>query len=161
MMNTQKKHNKINILLSVLLLIVCGCWGFQTWKSLHSYNEYESKVDAITEIDPQERQESLNEVVEDGMINIQYSIGAVFEGTKSTSFNVKNSFNNHYPLIFSLYDPEGNIIYTSKMIEPGYEMNTIELEKELPKGTHACKIKIGYANNGNVASLFPITIEVR
>ena len=37
----------------------------------------------------------------------------------------------------------------------------IELEKKLSKGTHECKIKVGYAEEGNVSSAFPLTIEVR
>ncbi len=41
------------------------------------------------------------------------------------------------------------------------ELNTIELSKELSKGTHDCKIEIGYAEEGNVSSIFPITIEVK
>ena len=47
------------------------------------------------------------------------------------------------------------------MIEPGFEINKIELQKELPKGLHECSIKIGYANVGNISSVFPITIEVK
>ena len=52
-------------------------------------------------------------------------------------------------------------IYESKKIEPGYEMNQIELEKELSKGVHECKLIVGYAEEGNVSSAFPITIEVK
>ena len=94
------------------------------------------------------------------MINIQYSIGAKFKGKVSESFNVKNSINNHFPLVFELFDPNGKSIYKSKLIDPGYEINSIELTKELSKGIHDCTIKIGYANSGNVSSIFPITIEV-
>jgi len=155
------KEQKLIMILSLLLLISSSFWGFQIWKSQYATNEYETKVDAITKIDYTQRQEALNEVVEAGMINIQYSMGAVFKGKTSQSFNVQNNINNHAPLIFSLYDENNQLIYTSKMIEPGYEINQIELDQELSKGCHQCKIKIGYADSGNVASMFPITIEVK
>ena len=87
----KNKERKLIILLSLLLLISCSFWGFQIWKSQHTTNEYETKVDAITQIDYSQRQEALNEVVEAGMINIQYSMGAVFKGKTSLSFNVKNN----------------------------------------------------------------------
>ena len=63
--------------------------------------------------------------------------------------------------MFEIFDETGECVYVSKKIEPGYEMNQIELEKELSKGTHECKIKVGYAEEGNVSSAFPLTIEVR
>ena len=40
-------------------------------------------------------------------------------------------------------------------------MNSIELDKKLSKGVHDCKLKVGYAEEGNVSSVFPITIEVK
>ena len=49
----------------------------------------------------------------------------------------------------------------SKKIEPGYEMNSVELKTELEEGVHDCTIKIGYAEEGNVSSVFPLSIEVR
>lgn len=156
----KNKENKTICLLIILLFISCICWGFYYWKSQHSLNEYEKQVNKITEIDYSSRQEALNQVVEEGMINIQYSIGAKFKGKVSESFNVKNSINNHFPLVFELFDPNGKSIYKSKLIDPGYEINSIELTKELSKGIHDCTIKIGYANSGNVSSIFPITIEV-
>lgn len=156
-----KKDKIIIFCLSLILLLVCSCWGFQWWNSQQKLNEYETNVNEITEISFKERQEALNKVVEEGMINIQYSMGATFKGKISESFNVRNAINNHHPLIFELYDPQGSCIYTSKMIEPGYEINKIELEKELPKGVHECSIMIGYANVGNITSVFPITIEVK
>ena len=156
-----KKDKIIILCLSLILTIVCNCLGFLWWNSQQTLTEYEANVDEITQINTQERQEALNKVVEEGMINIQYSMGATFKGKISESFNVRNSINNHHPLIFELYDPQGSCIYTSKMIEPGYEINKIELQKELPKGLHECSIKIGYANVGNISSVFPITIEVK
>lgn len=123
--------------------------------------EYEVAVNKITEIDYAERQKELNQVVEDGMMNVQYSLHCEFDGKVSTSFKVKNIENNKYPIQFVLYDEEGRAIYNSAKIERGYELNAIELEEELSKGIHDCKIEIGYAEEGNVSSIFPITVEVK
>lgn len=123
--------------------------------------EYEEDVDAITEIDVSERQDAVNSKVKEGMMNVNYSPNAVFNGTVSESFNVKNIKNNHGPIVFELFDEAGNSIYQSKMIGQGYEMKRIELNTELEKGTHDCTIKVKYAEGGNVVAAFPITIEVR
>ena len=123
--------------------------------------EYEQKVDEITEIDYEERQKAVDTLVEEGRMNVNYSAKAVFRGMTSEQFQIKNIQNNHDAIVFNLYDEKGDCIYASKRIAPGYEMNAIQLTKELSKGEHACKIKISYAQAGNVASVFPITIEVK
>lgn len=145
----------------VLGACLAGGAGFWYVQENRPISDYEKNVNAITEIDYDKQQEELDQIVADGQINIQYSLGTVFNGTVSESFNVKNIKNNHHPLIFTLYDENDDVIYESKQIEPGYEINQIELTKKLSKGTHNGTIKIGYATEGNVASVFPITIEVK
>lgn len=152
----KSKCFKIISSLVVVILIVIGSITFLNREKF----EYEKAVDKITEIDYEERQEELNQVVEDGMMNVQYSLSCEFDGKVSTSFNVKNIENNKYPIKFELLDENGKVIYKSNKIERGYELNSIELDEELSKGTHDCQIEIGYAEEGNVASVFPITIEV-
>lgn len=124
-------------------------------------SEFEKNVNQIVEIDHSDKQAKLNEIVKEGEINIQYSTHAIFNGQVSESFSVKNIPNNHYPIEFIIYDETNEVIYESKQIKPGYQLKMIELSKSLSKGIHECKIKIGYANEGNVSSLFPITIEVK
>lgn len=152
------------IIIGVLAIALLGCASTLAFK-LNSkpetpITEYETAVNEITEIDYSQRQAELDKVVEEGMINIQYSSYASFNGKVSTSFNVKNIKNNKDPIMFEIMDENGETIYQSKQIDLGYEINSIELEKELTKGTHECKIKIGYSTEGNVASVFPITLEV-
>ena len=160
-MNKARKRNKsLSIGVCILILVFMAIVGHSCEPGL-AVSEYEKNVNQITEIDTSKRQEELNALVEEGKMNVNYSSKAVFRGTVSEAFNIKNIKNNHHPIVFTLFDENGNCIYTSKKIEPGYEMNHIELEKELPKGTHECKMKVGYAEEGNVTSAFPITIEVR
>ena len=157
----KRKSTKYLVSLVIVLVLIASAGGVFAYMKYNSTSEFEKQVNAITEIDYSEQQEALNQIVEDGMINIQYSLSATFNGKVSESFNVKNIKNNHYPIVFALYDEDGNKIYQSKKIELGYEINSIELDKELSKGTHEGRIQIGYAEEGNVSSMFPITIEVR
>ncbi len=161
-MNKAKKKNK-NIIFGVigfLILLFVVIMGHSCEPEL-AISEYETNVNQITEIDTSKRQEELNAIVEEGKMNVNYSSKAVFHGRVSETFNIKNIKNNHYPIAFELFDENGDCIYTSKKIEPGYEMNWIELEKALTKGTHECRLKVGYAEEGNVSSAFPIIIEVK
>ena len=156
----KNKINKILILIILLLIFILGFIGFWFLNQDRS-SAFENRVNEITEIDYSKQQATLNQLVADGMMNVQYSLSAEFNGKVSTSFNVKNIKNNHYPIVFSIFDEDDNEIYQSKKIERGYEINSIELNKELPKGSHDCKIQIGYAEEGNVSSSFPITIVVK
>lgn len=149
------------ILLLALLFLILGIGsGFLLKESL-SMSKYEENVNQIVEIDHSEKQEKLNQIVKEGEINIQYSTHAIFNGNTSEYFSVKNIPNNHHPIEFTLYDENNEVLYESKQIKPGYQLRMIELNKSLSKGIHECQIKIGYANEGNVSSLFPIMIEVR
>ena len=161
-MNKAKKKNKSIIfgVMGILILLFVVIMGNSCEPEL-AISEYETNVNQITEIDTTKRQEELNAIVEEGKMNVNYSSKAVFHGTLSENFNIKNIKNNHYPIKFELFDENGDCIYTSKKIEPGYEMNQIELDKELSKGTHECRLRVGYAEEGNVSSAFPIIIEVK
>lgn len=158
------KKDKIIIgILSVALVSTLSVSGYVGYKHFSSkeVSEYETRVNEITEIDYSKRQEELDQIVEDGMMNVQYSLYATFEGKVSTSFNVKNIKNNKHALAFKLLDENKEVIYESKKIELGYEINSIELDKELAPGVHECYIQIGYVGEGNVSSIFPISLEIK
>ena len=161
MKKRKKKRRVVVLCIAVLALAACLLHSCKREEKVLKVSEYEERVNEITEIEYSEQQEALNAIVEEGKMNVNYSSKAVFNGKASQQFNVKNIKNNHHPILFELYDENGECLYTSKKIEPGYEMNVIELEKELPEGEHACKLKIGYVEEGNVSSVFPITIEVK
>lgn len=159
------KEEKRNIVKMIIVVIVIIILAIVCVKCSHKESEivtgYEQNVNEIMEIDHSEQQKAVDAIVEEGKMNVNYSPKAVFDGKTSVLFNVKNIKNNHAPIVFSIYDENGNCIYESKKIEQGYEMSKIELETELGKGIHDCSIKIGYAEEGNVSSVFPLSIEVR
>ena len=145
------------LLMIIVILLLFRCSGNQN----EEVSEYEQEVNAITEIDYSQYQEALNAIVEEGKMNVNYSSTAIFEGASSLLFNIKNIKNNHYPIVFELYDEKENKLYTSKQIKPGYEMNQNKLEQIPSKGVHEGKLKVGYAEGGNVSAVFPIVIEVK
>ena len=168
--NKKKRSMTARIILAVLIIIILllgyRCSTFENNdksgdETQVSVLEYEDEVDAITKLDISERQEAVDTLVEEGMMNVNYSPKAVFQGKVSQSFNIKNIENNHGPIMFEIFDEDDNSIYQSKMIAQGYQMNCIELKTELEKGTHDCTIKVRYADAGNVVAAFPITIEVK
>ncbi len=164
----KKRGTVIKIVLAVLVIIILllvhrctNLFGGKDKDTTRIVTEYEMDLDAITEMDPEERQEAVNIAVEEGMMNVNYSANARFKGKVSEAFNIRNIENNHGPILFELFDEEGECVYASKKIAPGYEMNRIELTKSLKKGTHEGTIKVRYADQGSVSAVFPITIEVK
>lgn len=122
--------------------------------------DYEKNVSKIVQMSEEERQAQLDKVVEDGMMNVQYTPNIDIDGRSSENFNIKNIENNKNPIKFTIFDEEGSVLYQSDRIDLGYEMNGIVLSKELEKGVYNCRICIGYDAEGNVSSSFPITIKV-
>ena len=151
------------ILLLISLLVRCAvsCQQRKMVNDMEEHvTEFEENMNAITEIEDDMKQEAVNTLVEEGMMNVNFSTTATFDGKVSKSFNIKNIENNHDSIVFEISDEDGDSLYKSKKIAPGYEMNGIELNKELPKGRHECTIEIQYAIEGHVATVFPIVIIV-
>ena len=93
--------------------------------------EFEENMNAITEIEDAMKQEAVNTLVEEGMMHVNFLTKAYFDGKVSTKFNIKNIENNHDDIVFEIFDEDGESLYKSKKIAPGYEMNCIELNREL------------------------------
>lgn len=146
------------IKLSLISLLMIGV-AFASY-NLSPKSVYETKVGKITQIDISERQAQLDKIVEEGMMNVNYSTSITVKDGVSTDFNIKNIENNNYPIKFRIINEDGDSLYESGLIDLGYELNGLELSNALSKGTHSCRIFIGYAEEGNVESSFPLTIEV-
>lgn len=151
----------IILLISLLARCAVSCQQHKMVNEMEDFvTEFEKNVDAITEIEDAMRQEAVNAAVEEGMMHVNFSAKAYFNGKISTKFNIKNIENNHDDIVFEIFDEDGESLYKSKKIAPGFEMNCIELDKELAKGRHECTIEIQYAVEGHVSTLFPIILIV-
>lgn len=149
------KSKKIVYLVSSLTLVaVTGAFIYNSVPK----TKYEQNVNKIIQISEEERQEQLNKVVEDGMMNVNYTPYIAVNGNVSENFNIKNIENNKNPIKFKIIDDNDEVIYQSDVIELGYELNGLEFDKTFEKGTYEYRICIGYDAEGNVQSTFPITI---
>ena len=166
-----KKHSLATKIILVVMILFIMSLGVRFAVDYHNkktveemeefITEFEENMNAIIEIEDAMKQEQINTLVEEGMMNVNFSTKATFDGKVSKSFNIKNIENNHDDIVFEIFDEEGDSIYKSKKIAPGYEMNCIELDRELAKGRHECTIEIQYAEEGHVVTVFPIIIEVK
>ena len=165
-----RKHSLATKIILVVIILFIVLLAFSCAVDYHNkktveemgefITEFEENMNAITEIEDSMKQEEINTLVEEGMMNVNFSTKATFDGRVSKSFNIKNIENNHDDIVFEIFDEKGESLYKSKKIAPGYEMNCIELDKELSKGRHECIIEIQYAEEGHVSTVFPIVIEV-
>lgn len=149
------------ILISLLVRCAVSCQERKMVNEIEDFvTEFEENMNAITEIEDAMKQEAVNTLVEEGMMHVNFSTKAYFDGKVSTKFNIKNIENNHDNIVFEIFDENGESIYKSKKIAPGYEMNCIEIDRELSKGRHECSIEIHYAVEGQISTVFPIILIV-
>lgn len=161
------KNNKIKIAIICLMLILITIFGLLIYnngnsdsKTTNNIENYNGNYSKITKISEEDKQSCKNQIVEDGMININYQTNVTFNSTESINFKVTNIEQNKYPIKFELIDENGDTIYMSDEIPQGYECTEIKLEKEHKKGSFEWQIKIGYVTGGNVSSIFPINVEI-
>ena len=92
----------------------------------------EADLDAI--------RDSLNEKVEEGMINISMNTSPVFsDGESEGSLMIVNEDINRYPISVEITrNDNGEVIYTSKAVPVGSKIEADTLDVDLPAGTYEC-----------------------
>ena len=92
----------------------------------------EADLDAI--------RDSLNEKVEEGMINISMNTSPVFsDGESAGSLMIVNEDINRYPISVEITrNDNGEVIYTSKAVPVGSKIEADTLDVDLPAGTYEC-----------------------
>lgn len=135
------------LLIALLILaVLCGA-GFYVWKNyIHKpdgYERYQFDTEAmagrINRMSEEEIQEELNRVVEEGMFNISISSAIVFDPeTGEGAANIENIAANHYHMQVDIYlDDTEELVYSSKLIQPGYSIENIRLNQKLEPGQYA------------------------
>ncbi|WP_302760334.1 hypothetical protein [Christensenella hongkongensis] len=83
---------------------------------------------------------TLNQVVAEGMLNITINPSPVFEnGNVEGTLNIENIPGNHYSTQVTITrDDTGEVVYESKLIDPGYYIEKAKLSTALPQGQYAC-----------------------
>lgn len=92
----------------------------------------EADLDAI--------RDSLNEKVEEGMINISMNTSPVFsDGESAGSLMIVNEDINRYPISVEITrNDNGEVIYTSKAVPVGSKIEADTLDVDLPAGVYEC-----------------------
>ncbi len=107
------------------------------------------------EADPEKIIASLNEKVEEGMINISMNTAPVFaDGTAKGNLMIVNEEINNYPQIVEITrDDTGETIYKSGGIPIGSKIESAKLDVDLAAGTYPCTAMFHNVNPDTGASL--------
>ncbi|MDD3229294.1 MAG: hypothetical protein PHE09_08755 [Oscillospiraceae bacterium] len=84
--------------------------------------------------------DSLNEKVEEGMINISMNTSPVFaNGTSTGNLMIVNESINNYPQVVEISrNDTGEVVYKSGGIPVGSKIENAKLDVDLDKGTYDC-----------------------
>lgn len=88
----------------------------------------------------EELQGILDQVVEEGMVNVSMNAVVVFEdGTGEGSLGIENIAANHYYVrVVLTNDADGSVLYESAGLKPGQYIDKITLQQDLPAGEYQC-----------------------
>lgn len=138
----EKKKSKWLIILLLLLLLLALIGLLFPKNGLQEKSRLERDIDAIKGVMPgrsiDEIQGLLNQVVERGMVNVAINPEPIFKNGKAKgNIGIENISGNHYALQVDLtLDKTGELLYSSGLIDPGYYIDEIKLQKVLPKGVY-------------------------
>ena len=108
---------------------------------------------SIQRMTDEEIQEALNNIVEEGMFRISIASDIIAEEDGLAELRIENNIQNRYIMQVSLYrDDNGAKIYSTDLIDPGYYIQTAELDEHLEPGEYAC--------TAIFTALYPDTEEV-
>ena len=152
-MEQKKKGRKWIIVLALVLILggIAGGFYYQSQKS-QGKDRLARDEDALGGLlpgkSPSEMAELLSQKVEEGMVDIGIAAEPVFEeGGKKGKLGIENVPGNRYSLQIDLVlDDTGETIYQSGLIDPGYYIEYVELNKTLKSGEyHATAVFTTYS----------------
>ena len=136
------------VVIAVIVLLLRGCAGSPLNKGTETTDTqnpgivYDSGavVGGWNEADVDKIVDSLNEKVEEGMINISMNTTPVFsDGTSAGNVMIVNEGVNNYPQVVEIVRDDNNeTIYKSGAIPVGSKIETAKLSVDLPAGTYDC-----------------------
>ena len=127
------------VVVFIILLLLSNCagpddgpGGLELDPSATEGGWDEADLDAI--------RDSLNEKVEEGMINISMNTSPVFsDGESAGSLMIVNEDINRYPISVEITrNDSGEVIYTSKAVPVGSKIEADTLDVDLPAGVYEC-----------------------
>lgn len=147
--NGKNNSNKPVMIVAVLLTAVAilfllrGCEGSLVANGVHANGLiYDSSAveGGWIEADTEEIIASLNEKVEQGMINISMNTAPVFDsGSAAGNLMIVNDAVNNYPQVVEITrNDTGECIYKSGGIPVGSKIENAKLSVDLPAGRYEC-----------------------
>ena len=123
----------IVVLLAVLLLRSCA--GSESTHKNRDPNAALGQYEGKTE---EEIQAELDKIVEEGMFNISINSNVLMHsGKDEAELRIENIAANHHLMSVEITrDDNGQVLYTSGLIEPGYYIQAVPLDVVLPKGSY-------------------------
>lgn len=123
------------VVIGILVVVIIGQMNKGYDRYAFDTSALEGRIQMMTE---EEIQAELNRVVEEGMFNISIASAIIFENPKAEGqARIENIAANRYHMqVDILLDETGETLYSSKLIQPGYSVEYITLDKELPPGEY-------------------------
>jgi len=132
-------------LIGIVLVGVLAAAALLVWNGFFretGYDRYQFDTDAmegrIQRMSDEEIQQELDRVVEEGMFNISIASSIVFESPDGEGqARIENIEANRYHMqVDIVLDETQEVIYSSKLIRPGYSIEYITLDKQLEPGEY-------------------------
>lgn len=123
--------------IALILALLVGLYFFM------DSTQYKGSVGELGQLDgktAEEIQQTLNDYVEKGMLNISIASVITFEnGSAEGEMRIENVPGNQYLMQVDIArDDNGQIIYSSDPIEPNYHIQYGRLNTDLPAGEYEC-----------------------
>lgn len=140
----EKKKKKWLIVVIIILIAAITAAGLYMGGVFRPQSRAERDRSALAGQLPGKSQEdiekALNQVVAEGMLNITVNPEPVFEsGGAEGNLNIENIPGNRYSMQVTVTrDDTGDIVYESKLIDPGYYIENAKLTTPLEKGQYPC-----------------------
>lgn len=138
----KKKRGKgfwIGIIIAILALIAAAAIAW----FMFSQEEASKRAGALGQLEGKteaEIQAELNRYVEEGMFNISIASSVQFDsGTSQGELKIENVPGNRYLMQVEIArEDNGQVIYTSGILDPNYHIQEDTLDVDLPAGVYPC-----------------------
>lgn len=142
---SRKKGGKAVVALILVIVLLLGLVGGVLWYFLvyNAKSPLEKESEALGGLlagkTPTEQQEILNEKVKEGEVLLGIAAEPIFEyNGKKGRIGIENDKTNNYSFQVTITeDATGDVLYESGVIDPGYYVEFIELNKTLAAGDYA------------------------
>lgn len=143
-MAEEKKKKKWIVIVIIILAAAIAVVGMYAGGVFRQETRAERDRSALAGQLPGKSQEdieaTLNQAVAEGMLNITINPTPVFEnGSAEGNLNIENIPGNHYSMqVRVTRDDTGDVVYESKLVDPGYYIEKAKLTAALAKGEYPC-----------------------